>query len=409
MIPHSLQLKHACKWWTANLHANANDKGTHDLGFMIDLWATKAWELGRDHRAYSSLLAAAQSLSSRFDARVQSLRSWDKCVSKRYAYTDPDKDFLVIIDNMMNLNLLFWTARETANRKLHDIAVAHARTTQKNHIRPDHSTVHVVNYDSDTGLPKEKFTNQGYSDDSCWARGQAWGIVGFTQTYNWTLDRSFLSSACDLADLFIANVPEDGIPYWDFTAPATEDSPRDTSAAMIAVYGLLLIHKAVAKVQDSETPERGGCRYLTAAVHILSGAVSNFLNPPVSRFRILQPTTNLHTLHDSVTSRETIQEDTGYVTVDDEGEGNGPGQFQTARASQSTRNLDLNVGHGEEKPQKKNVSADTILGGATINNHEFAPRRWANHGLVYADYYFLLIGNLLAESGLAGNGNGFLY
>ena len=375
--PHEIQLRHVCQWWTENLHSNARKTDTHDLGFMMGPWAMRAWAIDRDAKAYSSLLTAAHSLASRYDNKVRSLRSWDVCVTKRYQFTDPSKDFLVIIDNMLNLDLLFWAARETSSRGLYDIAVAHARTTQRHHIRNDNTTFHVVNFDAKTGLPKAKFTNQGYSDESCWSRGQAWGILGFVQTFNWTGEKEFLDTARSLADYFITKLPDDGVPYWDFAAPITDSSPRDTSAAMIATCGLLLIYKALKDAKD----EQSG-KYLNGALKILAGTLAKFLNPPTLKFEVVKP------------AKESLQS----VYADG-------GAVQSASDKQQPGLVVVEDLHLKTCGQK---SADTILDGATINNYEYAPRRWANHGLVYADYFFLVVGNLLLEMGLVGGAVGAL-
>lgn len=346
------------------MHQNALKRDTHDLGFMIAPWAMKAWELQRDAAAYNSLVLAAHSLASRFNATTQCLQSWDVCVTNRYSFTDPSKDFLVIIDNMLNLDLLFWAARETSNTSLYGIALAHAKTTQKHHIREDNTTFHVVNFDAKTGNVKAKFTNQGFSDDSCWARGQAWGILGFMQTFGWTGVKSFLDTARALADYFLAHLPADGVPYWDFTAPVTATSPRDTSAAMVAACGLLLLHKAL-----KGKPE--GDRYLRAAIELVDATVTKFLNPPTLR---LQTTPS--------SSKVLVY----------------PEDFLDKCESDGFDKVSV-VDQLTAKPR------DTILDGATINNYEFAPRRWSNHGLVYADYYFLLFGNMLLELDLVNGGS----
>ncbi|KAJ5619115.1 hypothetical protein N7510_003099 [Penicillium lagena] len=353
---HFLQLAHLCRWWTASLHQNALRRDTHDLGFMIAPWAMQAWNIYRDPAAYNTLIMAAHSLASRFNANTKCLRSWDVCITSRYSFTDPSQDFLVIIDNMLNLDLLFWAAHETSNKSLYRIALAHALTTQKTHIRPDNTTFHVVNFDAETGNIKAKFTNQGYNDDSCWARGQAWGILGFMQTFEWTANSSFLDTAKNLADFFISNLPADGVPYWDFGAPVTASSPRDTSAAMIAACGMLRIYKALRNSSEAD-------HYLSEAIHIVDSTVTKFLNPPTFRFQSTQHTSRV----------STFQAD----DIDDK-YGDGFDILSIVDVSDSK-------------------SHDTILDGATINNYEFAPRRWSNHGLVYADYYFLLFGNMLLE------------
>jgi hypothetical protein len=368
--PHPLQLQHLCQWWTVNLHQNATIKNTHDLGFMIAPWAMKAWSLHQDSQAYCSLVLAAYSLASRFDARVQSLRSWDVCYTKRYSYDDPSKDFLVIIDNMLNLDLLFWAAKHTGDNSLREIAIVHAKTSQKHHIRPDNTTYHVVNFDVETGLPKSKFTNQGYSDESCWARGQSWGILGFMQTYGWTQDPSFLDTARKLADLFVSKLPEDNVPYWDFDAPVEEASPRDTSAAMVTCCGLVLLYKALKDTEESIAAQH----YLDIAMRILNGVVTNYMTPSTPRFKVDTSASTVPTYPENLSEE---QQQHGMLTV-------------------TVENLQggLTTGHSLGK------YAETILTGATINNYEFAPRRWSDHGLVYADYYFMLLGNMLLEMGL---------
>ncbi|RAH79149.1 glycosyl hydrolase family 88 protein [Aspergillus japonicus CBS 114.51] len=370
--PHPLQLEHLCQWWTINLHQNALLSTTHDLGFMIAPWAIKAWELQHDARAFSTLVVAAHTLARRFCPRVQAIRSWDTCITKRYAFKDPSKDFLVIIDNMLNLDMLFWVAKATNDRRLFDIAVAHARTTQQYHIRPDNSSYHVVNFDDTTAQPKQKLTNQGFSDESCWSRGQAWGILGFAQTFLWTQDRSFLATAQALADYFIEHLPPDGVPYWDFDAPVTGKTPRDTSAAMIASCGMLLLYKAC-RTQGLE--EVAG-RYLRAAERIVQGTLASCLNPPTFRFAVSSSEDQFETYEDGAPSEHQPKQEFGSLVVDDGTEG----------------------GKAHHPPK------ETILNGATINNYEFAPRRWANHGLVYADYYFMLLGNMLLELGLVEPG-----
>ncbi|EON65997.1 hypothetical protein W97_05240 [Coniosporium apollinis CBS 100218] len=327
--PHPLTLQYACRWWSANLHGQASRSDTHDLGFLIQPWAQLGWELDQDKQCYNSLVSAAHALASRFNSRVGCIRSWDTCFTKRYAFGDPSKDYLVIIDNMMNLNLLFYVSRMTNDPSLAALATTHAVTTLTANIREDNSTCHVVNFDQETGAIKERMTNQGYSDTSCWSRGQAWGIAGYAQTYGWTHDERFLDASRRLADYFLSHLPEDFVPYWDFDAPMP--GPRDTSAALIAAYGMLLLHNAIS----------GDTKYLEAALRIIAGVIRISLAP----------------------------------------------EADFVRTSKGDEEVDLG-------------GPETIVLNATINNYEFAPRRWADHGLVYADYYFLLIGNTLLQMGL---------
>jgi unsaturated chondroitin disaccharide hydrolase len=146
----------------------------------------------------------------------------------------------VIIDNMMNLELLFWASAQTGDPTYRDIAIQHATTTLAHHFRDDYSTYHVVDYDTITGAVRQKNTHQGYTDESSWARGQAWGLYGYTMTYRFTEDPRFLQQAEGIADFLLShpNLPEDGIPYWDFNAPGIPDEPRDVSAAAIITSAL---------------------------------------------------------------------------------------------------------------------------------------------------------------------------
>jgi unsaturated chondroitin disaccharide hydrolase len=145
----------------------------------------------------------------------------------------------VIVDNMMNLELLFWASKHGGRRAWYDMAVSHALHTARDHVRPDGSTYHLVVYDPATGAVRSRDTVQGYSASSTWARGQAWALNGFTMTYRETADTRFLNTARLAADWLIDHRPPDHIPYWDFNDPAIPNAPRDTSAAAIVASGLL--------------------------------------------------------------------------------------------------------------------------------------------------------------------------
>jgi unsaturated chondroitin disaccharide hydrolase len=177
------------------------------------------------------LLNSAKSLSTRFNPAVGCIKSWDSKPS----------DFLVIIDNMMNLELLFWATRETGDSSFYKIAVTHANTTIKNHYRPDYSSYHVINYNALTGAVQEKKTAQGFADQSAWARGQAWGLYGFTVMYRETRDKKYLEQANSIAKFLLnnPNLPADKIPYWDFNAPNIPNALRDASAGAIMASALL--------------------------------------------------------------------------------------------------------------------------------------------------------------------------
>lgn len=158
-----------------------------------------------------------------------------------------------IIDNMINLEMLFWASKNGGRKRLYDIAVSHAKTTMKNHFRPDFSAYHVVVYDTITGKKIKGVTHQGYSDKSMWARGQSWAIYGFTMCYRETKDKEFLRFAQQVADLYLRKLPSDLIPYWDFNAPGIPNEPRDASAACVTASALLELStftKEKAKAQN---------------------------------------------------------------------------------------------------------------------------------------------------------------
>src|SRR2546421_1019151 len=178
-------------------------------------------------------LTAAGSLATRYSSIVGATRSWNNTSS------DSPTDFKVIVDNMMNLELLFWASKHGGDPGLATKALQHALTTAREHVRPDGSTYHLVVFDSGTGAVKRKQTVQGYSNSSTWSRGQAWGLYGFTMAYRETRDSRMLATARQVADYYIAHLPADKVPYWDFQAPGIPNEPRDSSAAAIAASGLL--------------------------------------------------------------------------------------------------------------------------------------------------------------------------
>jgi len=211
------------------------NKTTHDLGFMMYCSFGNAYKIDSNEQYKSILINSAKSLASRFNPVVGCIKSWDS----------KPGDFLVIIDNMMNLELLFWATRTTGDSSFYKIAVTHANTTMKNHFRPDYSSYHVVNYNPVTGAVQQKKTAQGAADSSAWARGQAWGLYGFTVMYRETKDKKYLDQANHIADFILNNphLPKDKIPYWDFDAPNIPHALRDASAAAIISSALLELSK----------------------------------------------------------------------------------------------------------------------------------------------------------------------
>jgi hypothetical protein len=206
--------------------------GTHDMGFKMYCSFGNGLRLTGDAGYRDILMQSARTLITRYKEKTGCLRSWDH---NRDKWQCP-----VIIDNMMNLELLFWAFRESGDSVFHNIAVSHARTTMRNHYRPDYSSYHVVDYDTITGEVLHRHTHQGLAHESAWSRGQAWGLYGYTVCYRETKLPEFLEQACHIENYLFThrNMPEDLVPYWDFDAPGIPDEPRDASAAAVIASAL---------------------------------------------------------------------------------------------------------------------------------------------------------------------------
>lgn len=207
-------------------------KGTHDLGFMMFCSFGNAYRILHNPLYKRIIDTAANTLSLRFHPKVGAIQSWEK--NKVFTYP-------VIIDNMMNLEMLCWDAQHGGDKRLQQIAQAHANTTIKNHFRKDYSSYHVIDYNPRTGAVVQKRTWQGASDSSAWSRGQGWGLYGFTMMYRFTKDSAYLNQARHIAHFILTNpnMPKDMVPYWDFNAPAIPNAPRDASAAAVMASALL--------------------------------------------------------------------------------------------------------------------------------------------------------------------------
>ncbi|WP_308991134.1 glycoside hydrolase family 88 protein [Mariniflexile litorale] len=213
------------------------NKSTHDLGFMMYCSFGNANRLNPKSEYKEILMNSAKSLATRYNDTVKSIRSWDSASWNKAG----EDDLVVIIDNMMNLELLFWAARNSKDSTYYDIAINHADKTIENQFRKDYSSYHEVIYDEKTGDVKAQITNQGASDESAWARGQAWGLYGFVVTYRETKDLKYLEQANAIAEFILnhPNMPKDMVPYWDFDANNIPDALRDSSAAAIIASALL--------------------------------------------------------------------------------------------------------------------------------------------------------------------------
>jgi unsaturated chondroitin disaccharide hydrolase len=207
----------------------------HDLGFQVFCSIGNGYRLTHDTAYKTVLLRAADTLSKLFNPKVGTILSWPRKVPG----TDWPLRHNTIMDNMINLELLFWASKNGGSQHLYDIAVKHAETTMHNHFRPDYTSYHVVVYDTASGQKVKGITHQGYSDSSMWARGQSWAIYGYTMVYRETKYLRFLDFAQKVADVYLAKLPDDLIPYWDFNAPDIPNAPKDASAAAVTASALL--------------------------------------------------------------------------------------------------------------------------------------------------------------------------
>ena len=223
----------------------------HDVGFQLMCSYGNCLRLTGDQTSVQVLIDGAHSLASRFDPEVGCTRSWDF----------GKWDFPVIIDNMMNMELLLKAAELSDDESLKTVALAHARTTMKNHFREDNSCFHLVDYDPENGQVLGKQTHQGYADDSAWARGQAWALYGYPMMYRFTKEQDMLEHAIAIAEYIIPRLPDDGIPYWDFDSPEIPNDVRDASSAAIMASGLIELSTYV--------DEDRSVRYLAVAEKML--------------------------------------------------------------------------------------------------------------------------------------------
>lgn len=224
------------------------NNSSHDLGFMVYNSFGKAYEFTGERSFRDVVIQAAKTLATRYDEKVGCIRSWSWGTPDRWQYA-------VIIDNMMNLELLFQASILTGDRSFYDIAVSHANQTLKNHFRADNSSYHLVDYNPADGSVIKRITHQGIADESVWSRGQAWGFYGFTMCYRFTKDVRYLEQAQKIARFFFAQkeLPADLIPYWDMRDPAIATNPtgvpRDASAAAIFASGL---YELASYVEEAE-------------------------------------------------------------------------------------------------------------------------------------------------------------
>ena len=232
----------------------------HDLGFLMFCSYGNGYRLTHNETYREVILRSADALAELFNPKAGTILSWPRNVEMLGGHN-------TIMDNMINLEMLFWASKNGGDKKLYDIAVSHADTTMKYHFRPDYTSYHVAVYDTLTGHFIKGMTHQGYSDSSMWARGQAWAIYGYTVVYRETQDPKYLDFVQQVTDVYLKRLPDDYIPYWDFDDPAIPYAPRDASAACVVASALLELSGYV-------SPEKGST-YREAALRMLESLSSD--------------------------------------------------------------------------------------------------------------------------------------
>ncbi len=232
------------------IESNKNNTGTHDVGFMMYCSFGNGYRITRNPHYKKVLLTSAASLSTRFNDTVGGIKSWNW----------KKDEFPVIIDNMMNLELLCWASQNGGSPKYEKEAISHANVTMKNHFRPDYSSWHVVVYNPHTGEVERKQTAQGYADSSAWARGQSWGLYGYTMMFRETHDSTYLQFAEHIAHYILNNptLPDDMIPYWDYDAPKIPNAYRDVSAASVMASAFLELSRYATNPQKAKKYKAAG-------------------------------------------------------------------------------------------------------------------------------------------------------
>ncbi|KAF2798060.1 glycoside hydrolase family 88 protein, partial [Melanomma pulvis-pyrius CBS 109.77] len=359
------QLSALSRSWTEPLHGMAGRTDTHDIGFIVMPALRLDWELTSNTRSLNSIIRAAKSLATRYVPSAKAIRSWDLLKKKDIEILDQEDNMIVIIDSLCNLDLLYYASKYAHDGSdLADMATAHAETLLESHLRPEltlsisrdgykgqwYSTCHVANLDPKTGRTKRRLTAQGYANGSTWARGQAWGILGYAQTYSWTKDKRFLYAACGLAEYFLYRLEVSPVtegryvPLWDFDAPIenVENALRDSSAGTIAANGMLILSQILAGLNQ----DRLASRFRKAALRIIQDTLSFALAP--EKARLIN------------------------------------GAYEHVRTEDSVSGSKF----------------EGILKFGTANNNINARKRYANHGLVYGDYYLVEFGNRLLRMGI---------
>lgn len=250
---------------------NRPDSHDHDMGFLYSLSGVASFKLTQNSESKDLALEAARSLISRYNPKGQFIRAWNDWPQDNSDFKKR-KQGKIIIDSVENLGLLFWATQMTGDERFSNIAIAHANTVARYMVRPDSSSYHTFDFDPDTGQPIGGFTAQGYADESCWSRGQSWGIHGFAQSYAYTGLTHFKDIACRLADYTIKHLPADYVPYWDYLLPDNMPHYRDSSAGAIASSGLYLL----ADLMEKDGEPGKAQEYRSIAWKILASLIQEY-------------------------------------------------------------------------------------------------------------------------------------
>lgn len=260
----------------------------HDLGFLVFLSYEKAYNETGNPAYKQVIINTADRLAALFNPKIGTILSWPREAVGNGRY----KPYNTIIDNMINLEMMFWAAKESGNSKFKDIAVSHANTTMAHHFRKDYTSYHVAIYDTLTGKFIKGVTNQGYSDNSMWARGQSWAIYGYTMCYRETGNKQYLDFAQKVANVYLKRLPKDYVPYWDFNDPAIPNAPRDASAAGVVASGLLEL--------STYLPGEKGQYYYNAAVRMLKSLSSKTYQSGTTNNAFLLHSTGNYPIHSQI-------------------------------------------------------------------------------------------------------------
>jgi len=243
------------------------DVNHHDMGFLFSLSCVAAYKLTGDEKAREGALMAAEHLAGRYREKGRFLQAWGN--------TGEASEYRLIIDCLLNLPLLYWASEETGEKRYAQMAENHIRTAMKCILREDDSTYHTYFMDPETGEPSYGVTHQGNRNQSAWARGQAWGIYGIALSYHYLKDESYIRLFTRVTDFFLTHLPKDLIPYWDFDFDTGSTEPRDSSAAAIAVCGMLEMAKYLDEAQRK--------KYTDAAHRLLYALIQECGNRDLSR------------------------------------------------------------------------------------------------------------------------------